>query len=116
MTARRALIRGLGIGIAAYLALIGCLTLLGVSIDDLRSYASCIATPDSAETPAAECSWLPSLPDGDLFSATGALDSIKLWGSNVVDATMTVTERFVVPFTNRLVKVGEFVSRHVKLP
>jgi hypothetical protein len=119
VAARRALIRGLGIGIAAYLALIGCLTLFGVSIDDLRPYASCIAS-NSAETPAEECSWLPSPPDSDeIFSrdrATGALDSIKLWGSNVVDATMTLTEKFVIPLTNRLVKVGEFVSQHFKLP
>jgi hypothetical protein len=120
VTARKALIRGLGVGIAAYLALIGFLTLFGVSMDDLLPYASCMVSPNSAETQAGECSWLPSPPDSDeIYSrdrATGALDGIRLWGSNAVDAAMTFTDKFVIPLANRLVKVGEFVSRHFELP
>jgi hypothetical protein len=118
MTAGRAMLKGLGIGITAYLAVIGCLTLFGVDTGGLRSHASCIGTPE-----AADCGWLADSSSGEPTPrqdedgiATRTLDGIQRgiqdWGSSLVDASLEFIDEWIHPITGRLVAVSDFVGEH----
>ena len=120
MTARRALLKGLGIGITAYLAVIGCLTLFGLELGDLpqlRSYTSCITAPEAAEGPAADCGWLTGSSGAEEASshddvATRVFDGVKSWSSSLFYALMDFTEKWIAPIGGRLQAVADFVGEH----
>lgn len=113
------LLKGLGIGITVWLAVVGCMSLFNVGIGDLPfgSYATCLVAPD-APTSAPDCGWsgwsigsgAEQADSSDEGLPSRVIGDVREWGSTLWDASLTFGERWILPISKRLAVVADFVG------